>query len=352
MGKVKIKLFWIFLFIFGLTKVSLVWAADTSLNLVTSPLPISLVTTPGSTVSAQLKIKNGGDQPETLQVGLMKFSAYGDEGQPRLLDRQAGDDYFDWVSFSENDFTVNPNEWKTITATINVPPTAAFGYYYAVTFSRKSEEISGGPRSTKVIGATATLILLEVRVPNAVRNIEVLDFSTPRQIYEFLPVNFNIKLKNTGNVHVAPTGNIFIDHWGETKDTAILTVNDLKGSVLPDSNRVFESDWTDGFPVYQQKTDGNKVALTDRAGKPINELKWDFSQVPKLRWGKYTANLLLVYDDGTKDVPIEGKLTFWVIPWRIIGGGTIVLLLVLVGLYSIVKAPIKRIVGNKKKNNL
>jgi hypothetical protein len=42
--------------------------------------------------------------------------------------------------------------------------------------------------------------------------------------------------------------------------------------------------------------------------------------VPKLRWGKYTANLLLVYDDGTKDVPIEGTLSFWVIPWRLIFG--------------------------------
>jgi hypothetical protein len=329
--------------------IGLVLAADTGLNLVTSPLPINLVTTPGSTVSAQLKVKNGGDQPETLNVGLMKFSAYGDEGKPRLLDREKGDDYFDWVSFSDNDFVVNPNEWKTITMNIKVPPTAAFGYYYAVTFSRKSEMNAGGPRATKVVGATATLVLLEVRVPNAVRKIEVLQFSTPQQIYEFLPVTFNIKLKNSGNVHVVPTGNIFIDRFGEKKDTAILIVNDLKGNVLPDSNRIFESSWTDGFPVYQEKTTDNQTVVTDKNGKPITQLKWDFSQVPKLRWGKYTANLLLVYDDGTHDVPIEGSLSFWVIPWRIIGGGLAVLLLVLRGLYSMIREPIKKIVDRKKK---
>jgi hypothetical protein len=176
----------------------------------------------------------------------------------------------------------------------------------------------------------------------------VLQFSTPQKIYEFLPVAFTIKLKNSGNVHVIPKGNIFIDHFDETKDVAILPVNDLNGNVLPDSNRIFESDWTDGFPVYQQKMNGDKVA-TDKNGKEITELKWDFSQVPKLRWGKYTANLLLVYDDGTHDVPIEGKLTFWVIPWRLLGAGVVVVGLMLLGLYSIVKTPIKKIVIGKKK---
>jgi hypothetical protein len=30
--------------------------------------------------------------------------------------------------------------------------------------------------------------------------------------------------------------------------------------------------------------------------------------------------MLLVYDDGQRDIPIEGKLEFYVIPWRIIFG--------------------------------
>ena len=345
----KIKILLIILLFWLVINVGKAWAADGSLQLVTSPLPINLTTTPESTVSAQLKIKNGGEQVEDLQIGLMKFSAFGDNGNPRLMDKEIGDDYFDWIKFSENEFTLNSNEWKTITATITVPQQAAFGYYYAVTFSRKNEEIPEGPRSTKVVGATATLILLEVRVPNAIRDIEVLDFSTPQMVYEFLPISFNIKLKNKGNVHVVPRGNIFIDHWGEKKDTAILSVNELGGNVLPDSNRIFDSSWTDGFPVYQERTDGDKVVMTNSAGKPVMQLKWDFSQVPKLRWGKYTANLLLVYDDGKRDVPIEGQLSFWVMPWRIIAGGLVVVVLVLTGLFSIVRTPMKKIIGRRKK---
>ena len=330
-------------FVFG--KVSL--AVDSGLNIVTSPLPINLITEPGATVSAQLKIKNGGATPESLEIGIMKFSAYGDEGKPRLMDREKGDDYFDWVTFSEKDFVLNPNEWKTITATFIVPASAAFGYYYAITFARKNEDIPGGPRTTKVVGATASLILLEVRVPNAIREVEVLEFSTPKKVYEFLPTNFFIKLKNKGNVHVAPGGNIFIDRFGQ-KDVAILNINEFKGNVLPNSNRVFETVWKDGFPYFEQQTNGDTI-LTDSTGKPKLKLKWDWSQVTKLRWGKYTANLLLVYDDGTKDVPIEGKLDFWVIPWRIIGVGSIILLLVLRGLWTTIKDLIKKIISRFKK---
>ena len=28
--------------------------------------------------------------------------------------------------------------------------------------------------------------------------------------------------------------------------------------------------------------------------------------------------MTLVYDDGTKDVPIEGEVSFWVVPWGLI----------------------------------
>ncbi|MBI2439455.1 MAG: hypothetical protein HYV45_02555, partial [Candidatus Moranbacteria bacterium] len=47
-------------------------------------------------------------------------------------------------------------------------------------------------------------------------------------------------------------------------------------------------------------------------------LKWDWNDASKLRFGKYQAKLLLIYDDGTRDIPIEGMVSFWVVPWRII----------------------------------
>jgi len=310
-------------------------AEDAGLHLVTSPLPINLITEPGATVSAQLRVKNGGIKEEQLKVGLMKFSAYGEEGKPMLLDREKGDDFFDWVSFSENSFAVAPNEWKTVTVTFTMPKTAAFGYYYAITFSRAGEEKLTGPRQTAIVGATATLVLVEVRVPNAKREVEVLEFSSNRRFYEFLPMIFSVKLKNKGNVHVAPRGNIFIDR-GKTHDLAILEINPGKGNILPSSNRIFDTKWTDGFPVYVEKIKNNKTVL-DEKGSIVKTLKWDFSQAHKLRWGRYTANMLLVYDDGKQDITVEGKTSFWIVPWRLIVGGIVVTVFMLIGLQSTFK---------------
>ena len=321
--------------------VGVVRAQTPGLSLVVSPLPINLVAEPGSTVSAQLKIKNGGTITETLTMGLMKFQAFGEEGKPRLFDRAPGDDYFDWVKFSPQTFDLAPNEWKTVTMDITIPKTAAFGYYYAVTFSRKNEDTTTGPRSTKVIGATATMVLLEVRVPNAIRDIQVLEFSTPHKFYEFLPTVFNIKLRNKGNVHVTPRGDIFIDSMTE-KNVAALPINDEKGNVLPGTNRIFGSQWLDGFPFYEQVIDGQKIVM-DKNGKPVTKLKWDFSQIQRLRIGKYTAHMLLVYDDGKRDIPVESEISFWVMPWRILGITGVVLILTLNGLFSVIINLVKRI---------
>jgi hypothetical protein len=288
---------------------------DTGLRLITSPLPINLVTEPGKTITTELKVKNGGTKEEKLKINLMKFSAYEDSGKPKLMDPEPTDAFLHWVKFSEDSFSVSPEEWKTITATFTVPETASFGYYYAFVFSRAEDQTSLKPNETAIVGGTAVLVLLEARVPDAQREITVTEFSTPKHFYEFLPIVFNVKLKNTGNVHIAPRGNIFIDR-GDNKDIAILEVNSEKGNILPASNRNFEAKWNDGFPVYQEKTQDNKTSL-DEQGNIQYALKWNFNDASKLRFGKYQAKLLLIYDDGQRDIPIEGAVEFWVVPWRL-----------------------------------
>jgi hypothetical protein len=320
----------------------------TGFNIITSPLPINLITSPGTTVSTDLRIKNSGTQTEIYKVGLMKFDAYGEEGKPRLMDRGQGDDYFDWVSFSPSQVEVAPNEWKTVTMTIKVPETAAFGYYYAVTFSRADDNSAAGPRQTTITGATASLVLLEVRVPQAVRQVEVLDFSTDHRIFEFLPVSFRIRIANKGNVHVAPRGNIFVSQ-GSNKNVALLEVNPEVGNILPNSNRIFTTKWSDGFPVYTQKVEDGKTVL-DSSGNQVYSLNWDFSQVSKLRWGKYTADLLLVYDDGVRDQTVAGQLTFWVMPWRLLAVGLVIVVLAFAGIRSIIKDTWKKFSPVKPTN--
>lgn len=329
----------VFVFLFSFS----VQAADGALRLTTSPLPINLSVEPGHSVSTQLRIKNDGDQKENLRIDLMKFKADGESGAPMPLDREPGDDFLDWVRFSEDAFSIEPNQWKTINATFDVPETAAFGYYYAIVFSRSGEITSTGERQTTVTGGTAVLVLLEAKVPNAKREVTVTSFSADRKWYEFLPATFTVKLRNTGSVHIAPRGNLFIGRPGEKADT-VVEVNLGKGNILPDSNRAFESRWADGFPVYRDKEmDGKKVQ--DAEGKTVQELVWNWKDVSRFRFGKYEAKLLLVYDDGTRDVPIEGTIEFWVIPWRLLSGGLFIGLFALLGIKSTVERIWRRLFG-------
>lgn len=323
-------------------------AATPDLRLTTSPLPINLKTAPGTKISTPLKIKNDGTQDENIEITLMKFKADGATGAPMLEDRTATDEYFDWVSFSEPNFNLPANEWKTVTATFTVPSDASFGYYYAIVFGRVDEQIKLEDRQTVVSGGTAILVLLEAQVPNAKREVTVTDFKIDKGLFEFLPVNFQINLRNTGNVHIAPRGNIFISR-GDQKDIAILEVNPNKGSILPDSPRSFQESWNDGFPFYQDKTQDGKV-VTSENGDPVQELKWDFSQVSKLRWGKYTAKLLLIYDDGKRDVPIESEVIFWVMPWRLIAGGIFIAIFIFIGMKATFKSWYGKIRGIFIKN--
>jgi hypothetical protein len=298
-------------------EVSLGQSASSGLHLITSPIPLSLTVDPGKSVSTELKVRNGGTGPETLKVGLLKFSANGDSGSPKLEDRQPGDDFFNWVTFSEKQFTLAPNEWHTVTMTISPPKTAAFGYYYAATFSRASQtSINPDTPETSLVGATASLILLEVNNPHAKRILTLDSFTVDRPWYEFLPVNFHIKLRNSGNVHVIPHGNIFLTMSGKHDDGS-LEVNAGQGNILPGSVRQFTATWQDGFPVYQAAIENGKTII-GKNGTAVQQLNWDFSKVNKLRFGHYTAHLILAYDDGKKDVPIEGSVSFWVIPWRLI----------------------------------
>jgi hypothetical protein len=60
-------------------------------------------------------------------------------------------------------------------------------------------------------------------------------------------------------------------------------------------------------------------AILNKQGQPEQTLKWDFNKpLSKFRVGPYSAQLVLVYDDGQRDVPIKASLNFTVVPWKIL----------------------------------
>jgi hypothetical protein len=169
-----------------------------------------------------------------------------------------------------------------------------------------------------------------VRKEGAKAEAKIVEFKTANYINEYLPVDFQIKIENTGNIHVKPHGNVFIDA-GQGKDLAILDVNNTQGSILPQSARIFDTSWDDGFLVKEPVIQDGQPKL-DKNGKPVYSLNINWNKLTSFRIGKYTANLLVVYDNGQKDIPMEATLSFWVFPYKVVGGtllGLIILVLIL-----------------------
>jgi hypothetical protein len=312
-------------------------AAPKALNLIVSPLPINLATNPGTIISTDLRVKQGNPESEKLKVSLMKFAAYGDAGKPRLEDRGPNDDYFDWVTFDKSTFDAPSNVWQTIKMTINVPKSAQFGYYYAVVFTRAGDDTKPD-KGAAIAGGTAVLVLLDAKVPNAKRKIDLVSFAAGHRVYEFLPSHFNILFHNSGNVHLVPAGDIFIKQG--SKIVATLPINGEGGNILPQSNRIFQQDWTDGFPYFKQRTKDGKVV--QKNGKPVMDLTYDFSKLSHIRFGKYSAQLEAVYDNGVRDEPLEAAISFWVIPWKLILVLILILALVGTGIFFLVRTIVRR----------
>src|SRR5579884_1733554 len=297
------------------------------IDLQISPLPIELSTPPGTTIGADLRVRNVGPQTERLQVRLLRVTE-DDNGNVHLNNPGPGDDWVHWVSFDRPVFNAPTNDWQTIHMSINVPKQAAFGYYFAVEYLRASD-LAPQPGQAVAHGAVATFVLLNAEAPGAVRSAQVVSFAADHKFYEFLPATFTVKVRNTGNIHVAPTGNIFINRGAKQVDS--ISVNSAGGNVLPKGSRFFASSWNDGFPVYVTKLDANGNPVLNKNGQPSISLRWDFSRANRLRFGHYTAHLALVYNDGQRDVPLNAYLSFWVIPWRVVGILIVVLIFVGIG---------------------
>jgi hypothetical protein len=309
--------------------VSPAWASGQGTSLTTSPISVDLAAKPGTSVSTTLQVLNNNSQPLNVTVQVDTFRASGTSGQAQILKPKPSDDFINWASFSSNSFVAQPGVWTPIKMTINVPSYAALGYYYAVLF-KPSVVVNSTAHANVLKASNAILVLLNAQTANEHPSVVVTSFKSDKKVYEYLPASFSIDVYNNGNIFLPPTGEIYISNNSSFNGIIdSLNINTELGKVLPGTSRIYTVQWTDGFPVFVQKTIAGQP-VTDKHGKAIEQLKWDFSQAHKLRFGKYYAKMVLVYNNGTQDIPAVAMVSFWVIPWKLIIG-FILLIAILVG---------------------
>ncbi|HSW97614.1 MAG TPA: hypothetical protein VLF89_07355 [Candidatus Saccharimonadales bacterium] len=308
------------------------------LDITVSPYVLELSNIPGSKIQSQIRIRNNLDQQIPLQISVGKLAANGDSFQP--IEATKDDESLRWISFDQASISARPKEWTQVKFTLNIPKTAAFGYYYVIRIKQVSTGNTQKNTAAKVLGEVLVPILLEVKSEGAVASAKIIDFKPNSFINEYVPVNFITQVQNTGNIHIKPRGNIFIHTAGEN-DTTILDVNETQRNILPGGTRTFTTSWDDGFIVREPVVEDGEILL-DKNKQPVTHLVVNWNNLTHFRIGKYTANLLLVYDNGKRDVPIEATTTFWVFPYTIIGIGIVSIIIIILLIRFLIKLVIKR----------
>jgi hypothetical protein len=268
------------------------------------PPVLSLSADPGQTITADISLRAVSASGLIVNGQVNDFVADGEDGTPRIVLDTSIENPFSlraWLSPLPV-LNLQANEVKKLTITITVPSNASPGGYYGVVrFTGTPPELEGA--GVSLSASLGTLILLKIN-GNANEQLSIEQFfvsnkGKPGSLFESAPIAFVERLKNTGNIQESPSGVVTVkDMFGRTVVT--LGVNQPPRYVLPQSIRKFEQS-------VDESNIGNKILF-----------------------GLYHADLTVKY--GTNGQTVTSSVSFWVIPYRIIGAviaGLIVIFFIL-----------------------
>ena len=312
-----------------------------------SPIYLDLTANPGDTLTTKIRLRNNTTSPIPIKVGVEKLS--GDLNGNVILKQDENDPTLSWIQFDNNTFVAKPLEWTDVPFTVNIPKEAAYGYYWTITFAQ-DESSPLAKSGVNLTGAAGVPLLLNVVKEGAKSEGKLASFTSDKGFYEYPPVAFTTKFENLGNIHIQPKGNIFIKDW-LGRQVAVLDVNQTMGNILPNSARIFQNPWDDSFITVEPKMlDGQPVM--DKNGKPQTALSFHWDKVLSLKIGRYTATELIVLSTPNKDVTFQKEISFWVLPWKLIGAIILIIVFAAVGFYSTLRTvwgKTLKILGLRKK---
>lgn len=255
-----------------------------------APPVINISADPGQTITTQIKLRDVSTSRLLVKGQVNDFVAAGEDGTPKLLIEDGEESPYSLKSWIAplSQMTLEPREVKDLPVVIKVPANAAPGGYYGVVrFTATAPELED--TGVSLSASLGSLILLRVNGA-AKEGLEIAEFSVnsggkSSTLFEATPLTFVERLKNTGNIHEQPAGQISITDMFGNKVGAV-NVNLPPRNILPASIRKFE-----------QKLDSSVIGN-------------------KMLFGRYTANLLVTY--GSNKQTVSSSIVFWVIPWRLI----------------------------------
>ncbi len=195
-----------------------------------------------------------------------------------------------WVKVSKQEIELVPNKNEKIFYEINVPDDVTKGEYTVIiAFISDTESKSLGTTAFTTLTA-GTPMLIKVG-DEFVENAELLKFATDRNFYETPTIHFETRIKNLGDTHISPVGEIILTNIFK-QEVGSITFNANGQSILRDNTGNYETVW-----------DYGSFLTKDR----------------KLILGPIDAKLIVTYRNFQPGfAPLVAETSFWILPWKYI----------------------------------
>ena len=255
-------------------------------GLTVSPITQNVSAQPGETVAATIKVSNPTNQAVTAYPLSLDFRSDGITGKPLFYKATSGTSRFtlsDWFKQDQNRLVIPAQQSIEFGYHLHVPTNAEAGDHYAGALFSDNASAANLNSVLKIDVRSMVGTLIFLRVAGDIQESAQLISFLANKSFSFTPqISLNYQIRDAGNVHLQPYGEVNVKNWrGQSVDTQ--KVNASQASILPDSSRVFNTEWK-----------GNRFSF-----------------------GRYTAELAAFY--GTTNQSLGAELSFWIIPlWAIL----------------------------------
>lgn len=274
-----------------------------------TPATIEETLDPGVEKQYSVTVENLNAVEQKFYLFTRDISGVREGGVPIFAQEESertGYELSDWVNLSVSEITIPGNTKAGVGFTLKVPDNASPGSHFGGVF------ISVDPPKMESSGAAVgyqVANIISIRVSgDANEKASIRQFSTSKYLYGSQNVNFLVRIENSGNVLVRPSGPLEIFNMlGNLAGT--IEFNKGRAGVFPNNTREFT----------------NIVWQGDSVG-----------------FGRYEAVLSAGYGDQGAKKTMSSTVTFWILPMNIIGPALGVLAFVLIVAFVIVRLYIKR----------